>query len=170
MSLANRVALVTGGGRGIGQAISLALAEDGASVAVNYRRDEAAANETVDAIEALGGVARAYYASVDQYEEDREMVAAIEADLGAVSILVNNAGIASRGLSVADTDPDELRRVVSTHAFAAHYLSKLVIPGMREQDRGDIIMISSAATKGLGANGAPYNMAKTAQETLAFTL
>ena len=86
MSLANRVALVTGGGRGIGQAISLALAEDGASVAINYRRDEAAANETVAAIEAVGGLARAYYASVDQYEEDREMVAAIEADLGAVSI------------------------------------------------------------------------------------
>ena len=71
------------------------------------------------------------------------MVATIEADLGAVGILINNAGIASRGMSVADTDPDELRRVVSTHAFAAHYLSKLVIPGMRGCDRGDIIMISS---------------------------
>ena len=67
MSLANRIALVTGGGRGIGQAISLALAEDGASVAINYRRDEAAANETVAAIQAVGGVARAYYASVDKY-------------------------------------------------------------------------------------------------------
>ena len=170
MSLSGRVALVTGGGRGIGRAISLALAEDGASIAINYRRDEDAANETVAEIEAAGGVARAYYASVDQFEEDREMVATIEADLGAVGILINNAGIASRGMSVADTDPDELRRVVSTHAFAAHYLSKLVIPGMRGCDRGDIIMISSSATKGLGANGAPYNMAKTAQETLAYTL
>ena len=126
MSLSGRVALVTGGGRGIGRAISLALAEDGASIAINYRRDEDAANETVAEIEAAGGVARAYCASVDQYEEDREMVATIEADLGAVSILINNAGIASRGMSVADTDPDELRRVVSTHAFAAHtYLSWL---------------------------------------------
>ena len=123
MSLSGRVALVTGGGRGIGRAISLALAEDGASIAINYRRDEDAANETVAEIEAAGGVARAYCASVDQYEEDREMVATIEADLGAIGILINNAGIASRGMSVADTDPDELRRVVSTHAFAAHYLS-----------------------------------------------
>jgi len=91
-------------------------------------------------------------------------------DLGPVSILINNAGIASRGNSVVDTDPDELVRVVSVHAFAAHYLSKLVLPAMRDQQRGDIIMISSAATKGLGANGAPYNMGKSAQEALAQTL
>jgi 3-oxoacyl-[acyl-carrier protein] reductase len=98
------------------------------------------------------------------------MVAQIEADLGPVGILVNNAGIASRGQAVADTDPAEMQRVVATHAFASHYLAKLVIPKMRTLGRGDIVMISSVATRSLGANGAPYNMAKAALEALAFTL
>ena len=169
-SLAGRVALVTGGGRGIGRAISVALAADGAKVAVNYRRDEAAARDTVDSILTGGGEARMYEAPVDEYDRVAEMVASVEADLGPVGILVNNAGIASRGLSVVDTDPAELRRVMATHAFGPHYLSKLVVPGMRRLKRGDIVMVSSTATRGLGANGAPYNMAKTALESLAVTL
>src|SRR5262245_29365854 len=147
MSLAGRVALVTGAGRGVGRGIALALAEDGADVAVNYRRDEEAAAEVVAAIEKLGRRAKAYHASVDDYEQDREMVAQIEADLGPVGILVNNAGIASRGQSVADTDPAEMQRVVACHAFGPHFLSKLVVPKMREQQRGDIVMISSVATR-----------------------
>ena len=170
MSLAGRVALVTGGGRGVGRAISLALGEDGAAVAVNYRRDADAAAETVQGIEAAGGVAKAYQAAVDDFEQDAEMVAAIEAELGPVGILINNAGIASRGLSVADTDIAELKRVIGVHALAPHYLSKLVIPAMRSEPRGDIVIISSSATRSLGANGAPYNMGKTAGEALAHTL
>jgi 3-oxoacyl-[acyl-carrier protein] reductase len=170
MSLAGRVALITGAGRGVGRGIALALAEDGADIAVNYRRDADAAAEVVAAIEKLGRRANAYHASVDDYEQDREMIAQIEADLGPVGILVNNAGIASRGQAVVDTDPTEMQRVVACHAFGPHYLSKLVIPKMREQKRGDIVMISSVATRSLGAFGAPYNMGKCAMEALAFTL
>ena len=170
MSLQGRVALVTGGGRGVGRAIAVALAEDGADVAINYRRDDAAAAEAVELVERAGGKARAYAASVDDYEQDREMVELVTAEMGPVSILVNNAGIASRGNSVVDTDVAEMRRVVATHAFGPHYLCKLVIPRMRESQRGDIVMISSAATRSLGANGAPYNMGKTAMEALAVTV
>jgi 3-oxoacyl-[acyl-carrier protein] reductase len=170
MSLAGRIALVTGAGRGVGRGIALALAEDGADVAVNYRRDGDAAAEVVEAIERLGRRAKAYGASVDDYEQDREMIAQVEAELGPVGILVNNAGIASRGQAVVDTDPAEMQRVVACHAFGPHYLSKLVIPKMREQARGDIVMISSVATRSLGAFGAPYNMGKCAMEALAFTL
>jgi NAD(P)-dependent dehydrogenase (short-subunit alcohol dehydrogenase family) len=170
MSLTGRVALVTGGGRGIGRAIALALAQDGADVAVNYRRDEAAAKETVAAIEATGRRARSYRASVDVFAEDAEMVHAMIADFGHVDILVNNAGLASRGHSVADTDPAELERVVRTHAFGPHFLSKLVLPSMRTRPRGDIVMISSAATIVHPPFGAPYNMGKAAMEALAFTL
>ena len=78
--------------------------------------------------------------------------------------------IASQGKAVIDTDPAEMERVVRTHAFGPHYLSKLVLPSMRQQARGDIIMISSAATISLSGNGAPYNMGKAAMEALAFTL
>lgn len=170
MSLEGRVALVTSGSRGIGRAISLALAEDGADVAVNYRRDESSAKETVAEIEALGRRAFAYAASVENFEEDQAMVAAASADLGAIDILINNAGIASRGQTVEKTDPLEMERVVRVHAFGPHYLSKLVIPDMKEKGKGDIIMISSAATQSMGAGGAPYNMGKAAMEALALTL
>ena len=170
MSLSGRVALVSGGGRGIGRAVSIALAEDGADVAVNYRRDEAAARETVAAIERLGRKAAAYEASVDSFEASQAMLEAAVKDLGHIDILVANAGIASRGQNVADTDPAEMERVLRIHAFSAHYLAKLVLPGMRERPRGDIVMISSTATKSNPGWGGPYNMAKAAIEALAFTL
>jgi NAD(P)-dependent dehydrogenase (short-subunit alcohol dehydrogenase family) len=168
--LDGRVALVTGGGRGIGRAISLALAEDGADVAVNFRRDQDAADEVVARIEKLDRRAHAYRASVDSYDEDRAMVEAVVAELGPVDILVNNAGIASRGLPIADTDPAELARVIGAHALGPHFLCQLVLPGMRSRPRGDIIMISSTATMFMAANGAPYNMGKAAMEALALTL
>jgi NAD(P)-dependent dehydrogenase (short-subunit alcohol dehydrogenase family) len=170
MSLAGRIALVTGGGRGIGRSISLALAEDGADVAVNYRRDEEAARETVAEIERLGRRARAYGGSVDDLEANARMIDGIARHLGPVDILVNNAGIASRGQAVEDTDPAELERVVRIHALGPHHLCKLVIPEMKKKERGDIVMISSVATLGYAGRGAPYNMGKAAMEALAFTL
>jgi NAD(P)-dependent dehydrogenase (short-subunit alcohol dehydrogenase family) len=168
--LDGRVALVTGGGRGIGKGISELLAAEGAAVAVNYRRDEDAALATVEAITDSGGTARAYQASVDDTEQDARMVENVLADFGYVDLLVNNGGIASRGNAVADTDPAELARVVATHALGPHHLCRLVLPSMRTRPRGDIVMVSSVATSHHSANGAPYNMGKAALEALAFTL
>jgi 3-oxoacyl-[acyl-carrier protein] reductase len=170
MSLEGRVALVTGGGRGIGRAISLGLAADGVTVAVNYRRDEAAALATVAEIVAAGGRAAAFVASIDRYEDDEQMVAAVREQLGPVDLLVNNAGVASRGQTVADTDPSEPDRLWRTHVFGAWALSKLVLPDMRAAVRGDIVMISSAAVLYMAAYSAPYNMAKAGLEALAVTL
>jgi 3-oxoacyl-[acyl-carrier protein] reductase len=168
--LTGRVALVSGGGRGIGRTISELLAANGAAVAVNYRRDRGAAEDTVAAIAAAGGNATAHQASVDDPEADAAMVDDVLGAHGHVDLLVCNAGIASRGNSVADTDPAEVARVVATHAFSAHHLARLVLPSMRTRPRGDIVMISSVATSHMGANGAPYNMAKAALEALAATL
>lgn len=170
MNLAGRAALVTGASRGIGRGIALALAEAGADVAVNYTRDEAAAAETVAAIVALGRKAKSYQASVTDEDACAAMIAAIEADFGPMSILINNAGIASRGKSVADTDPAELERVVATHALGPHRISRLALPQLRTHARSDIIIISSVATLNHSANGAPYNMGKAAGEALALTL
>jgi len=168
--LRGRVALVTGGGRGIGKGIAELLAANGASVAINYRRDRDAADATVAGIISAGGAAQAYAASIDDGEADAAMVEAVVADFGHIDILVLNAGIASRGNSVADTDPAEMERVVATHAFGAHHLCRLVLPFMRGRGRGDVVMISSVATSHMAANGAPYNMGKAALEALAYTL
>jgi NAD(P)-dependent dehydrogenase (short-subunit alcohol dehydrogenase family) len=170
IQLAGRVALVSGGGRGIGRAISELLAANGASVAVNYRRDREAADETVAAIVAAGGSAQAYEATVNDPEAVARMVSNVERDFGLVDILVCNAGVASRGRAVADTDPEEVVRLVTTHAIGPHHLARCVLPSMRSRLRGDIVMISSVATSHMSANGAPYNMGKAAMEALALTL
>ena len=170
MDQAGRVALVTGGGRGIGKAIALGLAEDGADIAINYRKNDDAAAETVAEIEKLGRRAIAYSASIDDLAACELMVTQVLNDFGAVDILVNNAGIASRGQTVADTEPAEMERVWRTHALGAWMLSKLVLPSMRTRPRGDIVMISSAAVVYMAANSAPYNMAKAGLEALAWTL
>lgn len=168
--LQGRVALVTGGSRGVGRQVSELLAAHGATVAVNYRRDADAAEATVAAITDAGGTATAHAASIDDPDADRAMVEEVVAAHGPIDILVLNAGIASRGLPVADTDPAEVTRVMGVHAFGAHHLSRLVLPAMRTRPRGDIVMISSVAAQKLAPNGAPYNMAKAALEALAITL
>lgn len=170
LTLAGRAALVTGASRGIGRGIAIALAEAGADIAVNYTRDEQAAAETVAAIAAMGRRAKAYRASVADEGACAAMTAAIEADFGPLSILINNAGIASRGRSVADTGADEVEKLLAVHAVGAHRLSRLCLPQLRRHPRSDIVIISSVATLGHGANGAPYNMAKAAGEALALTL
>lgn len=160
LPLTNRVALVTGASRGIGRGIALALARAGADIAINYRREAAAAAEVAAEIEAMGRRAKAYNAPVDDFGACAAMLEAVVRDFDGLSILVNNAGIASRGQSVADTDPAEMERVMRVHAFAPHYMSKLAIPHLRKNERSDIIMISSVATLGNAANGAPYNMGR----------
>ncbi len=170
MSLIGRTALVSGGSRGIGRAIALGLAADGADVAVNYRRDEDAARATVTDIEKLGRRAAAYGADVGEWQQCAALVEDVLADMGRVDILVCNAGVASRGQTVADTDPREPDRLWKTHVYGAWALAKLVVPTMREAPRGDVVMISSVATQYMAPNSAPYNMAKAALEALAITL
>lgn len=170
MTLEGRVALVTGGGRGIGRGIALGLAEDGADVAVTYRRDADAAEEVVGQIRELGRDAIAVAADVTVREDNQRTVDAVVDHFGHLDIVVNNGGIASRGRSVADTDPDELLRVIATHALGPHHLCSVALPHLRQRPRGDIVMISSVATLNHGANGAPYNMGKAALDSLAFTL
>ena len=170
MSLEGRIALVTGGSRGIGRATALALAEDGADVAIHYNRDEASAKEIADAVRGLGRRAMTVAAAIEDNDSLAAMAEEVQGELGAVNILVNNAGVASQGRSVLKTEAAELDRLMRIHALGPHELCKLVLPGMREQERGDIVMVSSMATKYNAAGGGPYNMGKAAMEALAFTL
>ena len=170
MSLKGRVALVTGGSRGIGRGISLALAKAGADVVIIYRRDEEAAKETVKQITSLSRKAAIFQCDVTNYDKAKEVVNQSINTFGKIDILINNAGIASRGNSVFETDVNELRRVIETHVFGMFHFTQAVLPSMRQQARGDIIFISSVAAERCNANGAPYNMAKRAVEALATTL
>lgn len=165
-----RVALVTGGSRGIGRAIAVRLAADGFAVAVNYRKDAGAAREVVDRIAADGGRAAAYPGSVAVAEDREALVAGILADFGAVDAFVSNAGIASRGNAVADTDLAEYERVMATHVTGAFHLAQLLLPQMRTRPRGDIVLVSSVAASRPSAGGGPYTMAKVALEALGRTL
>lgn len=170
MDLSGRVALVTGGGRGIGRGISMAMAEAGADLAIVYRKDEEAANETVKEIRSLSRKAAAFRAEAVDYESVKEAVNLAIGSFGKIDILVNNAGIASRGNAVYDTDAKEMERVIRTHVFGSFYFTQAVLPSMRQQPRGDVLFISSIAAELMMPNGSPYNMAKTAMEALALTL
>ncbi len=171
--LAGRVALVTGGSRGIGRAIATVLAERGADVAINYNSNEDAANEAAEAVRALGRRAEIYRADVADRSAAEAMAEQAVADFGHVDILVNNAGVGATAIGrplVADTKPEDFRWLMSTHAFGPFYLCRALVPQMRERERGDVIMISSVATQGFGATGGTYSAAKNAMEALAHTL
>jgi NAD(P)-dependent dehydrogenase (short-subunit alcohol dehydrogenase family) len=168
--LAGRVALVSGGGRGIGRGISEELGAAGATVAVMYHRDLEAAEKTAKAITEAGGAATVHRAAVESFEECSRMCDEVMSAHGGVDILVSNAGIASRGHPVAETEPAEMERHFGIHVMGAYHLAHLLVPQMRERPRGDVVMVSSVNATANPGRGAPYNVAKAALESLAFTL
>lgn len=137
-----KVALVTGGGRGIGRAIALELARTGWNVAVNYRADRASAEDTLDAIRAMGRRCMAVCADVSDGAAVREMAGAVGAQLGEISLLVNNAGLSWSGL-FQDMDYDTWRRLFAVHVDGAYHCAQAVLPAMLREKDGCIVNISS---------------------------
>ncbi|WP_157110572.1 SDR family NAD(P)-dependent oxidoreductase [Nocardia anaemiae] len=163
--LVNRVALVTGGSRGIGRAVAQTLAGAGAAVAVNYRnrQDEAAA--TVAEIERAGGAAIAVQADVAVRAEVDAMTERVESELGPVDVLVNNAGIATiRG--VDDITEEDFDQTLAVNLKSAFLCTQAVIPGMRKRGWGRIVNVSSVAARGAGGIGVHYNASKAGLEGL----
>ncbi len=160
-----RRALVTGGGRGIGRAIALALAESGADVAVNYRERVGDAEAGAAAIVKLGRKAVAVQADVSMSAAVAAMVARVEAELGAIDILVNNAGVAlRRGLD--DLNEADFDRTIAVNLKSAFLCTQAVLPGMRARRWGRIVNISSGAARGAGIVGVHYNASKAGMEGL----
>ena len=170
LPLAGRVALVTGGSRGLGRALCVMLAESGADVAFTYRKRADEADATVAAIEATGRRGIGRQASVDSVEDNERAFAEASAELGPIDILVNNAGIVSSGRPIAQAPDEEYGRLMTVHAFGPAQLCRLVVPAMRDAGRGDIVMISSVAAVDFEPGSGPYTMAKCAQEALARVL
>ena len=163
--LTDRVALVTGGSRGIGRAVALALAEAGAAVAVNYRERAREAAGVVEAIRGKGGRAMAIGADASRSAEVTAMVAAVERDLGPVDILVNNAGIGLiRGLD--DLTEADFDLTIAVNLKSAFLCTQAVVPGMRARGWGRIVNISSGAARGAGGVGVHYNASKAGMEGL----
>jgi 3-oxoacyl-[acyl-carrier protein] reductase len=163
--LTKRVALVTGGSRGIGRAVALALAEAGADVVVNYRVQADLAVAVAEAAQAFGRRAITVAADVSQSADVARMVGAIHAKLGGIDILVNNAGIAiARGIEdLTEADFDETLAVNLKSVFLS---TQAVIPEMRARRWGRIVNISSGAARGAGAIGVHYNASKAGIEGL----
>ena len=165
-----RVALVTGGSRGVGRAVCGMLAAGGADVAFTYRKQAQEAERTLELIAATGARGLAVLSSVDSAADNERTVAAVVEAFGSVDVLVNNAGIVSSGGFVVDTPAAEYQRLMGVHAFGPAQLCQLVLPQMRRAGRGDVVMISSRAAVDFEPQAAPYTMAKCAQEALAYTL
>ena len=138
----NRVALVTGAGRGIGRAIALKLAGAGWDVAVNYRTSAAGAEEIASNIIILGRRAIAVQADVADAQAVRALVADVEDRLGPVSLLVNNAGLSWTGL-FQDTAYDAWRRLFTVNVDGAYHCIQTVLPRMLHEKEGNIINVTS---------------------------
>jgi 3-oxoacyl-[acyl-carrier protein] reductase len=163
--LRNRCALVTGASRGIGRAIALALAEAGASVAVNYRGRLPEAYAVTETIRQRGGKAVPVQADVSDGRAVAKMLATVERELGPIDILVNNAGVAlRRGLD--DLTEADFDRTLAVNLKSAFLCTQAVLPHMRTRRWGRIVNISSGAARGAGVIGVHYNASKAGMEGL----
>jgi NAD(P)-dependent dehydrogenase (short-subunit alcohol dehydrogenase family) len=163
VDLRGQVALVTGGGRGLGRAFAQGLAEAGAAVAVLARTGDEVA-ETASLIAEEGGRAIALTADVTDRDAVERAVTETERQLGPIDLLVNNAGIVSGGLqrwAVAEADPDRWWRVIEVNVRGPYLCARSVLPGMISRRRGRIVNLASAAGLGPGGGGF-YSLSKAA--------
>ena len=158
----NQVAVVTGGARGIGRAIALALAQRGAAVCVNYAASPEAAQQVASEIETGGGRAMTAGADVADFCAIQGMIRRAEAQLGAVTILVNNAGVSHQG--TLDTfDYEQLDRMRRVNADGVIHATRAVIAGMRARRYGRIINVASIAAIGTALPGNAFYAATKAE-------
>jgi 3-oxoacyl-[acyl-carrier protein] reductase len=166
LSLRGRVALVTGGSRGIGRATVQGLAELGADVVVNYARDERAAAETVQEAKALGVKALAVQANVSLLEEAERLVRAALEEFGRLDILVCNAGI-WEGAPVEEISEELWDRVLAINLKGTWASCRAAVPSMKSQGSGRIVIVSSTAGQRGEANVSNYAASKGGQ--ISFT-
>ena len=161
LDLSGRVALVTGASRGIGRAIALALAEAGATVAVNYKDNERLANGVVREIEQNGGTAIAWRADVADTNQTEAMIEEISSRFNRLDILINNAGVV-RDFLLLEMEEKDWREVLQTNSFGVYHCSKAVLKGMVMRHWGRIINLSSVAAVRGGRGQSNYAASKGA--------
>jgi 3-oxoacyl-[acyl-carrier protein] reductase len=166
MDFTDKVAVVTGSSRGIGRAIALRLAADGAKVVVNYRGNEAAAREVVEQIEVGGGEAIAVQADVSQVSEAQALIDAAKKAFGRIDILVNNAGT-TRDTLIMRMSEEDWDVVIDTNLKGTFNCIKAVSRQMMRQRYGRIVNITSVA--GLGGNPGQANYASAKAGLIGLT-
>lgn len=159
MNLAGSTALVTGGSRGIGRAICMELARQGAAVAVNYAGSGAAAEETADLCRKLGAQARVFQADISSPEACRELVQSVKECFGRLDILVNNAGITRDGLLMTAKEED-FTQTLDTNLRGTYFCTQAASKVMLRQKYGRIICLSSV----VGLRGNPGQTAYAASK------
>jgi acetoacetyl-CoA reductase/3-oxoacyl-[acyl-carrier protein] reductase len=164
--LSGKTALVTGGSRGIGRAIVLELAREGARVALNYQKNDAAAKAVADEVVAFGGAVMLVKANVGVSQEARAMVKQVAEEFGRLDILVNNAGI-TRDTSLKKMTDEQWEEVIRTNLNGYFYCVSAAIPVMSEQKFGRIINISSMNGQIAAFGQANYSASKGG--VIAFT-
>ena len=166
MEPSRKIALITGGSRGIGRAIALRLARDGAAIVVNYCSSEGAARELVEGIRAAGGVADTVRADVSVAAEAEAMVEKVLADFGALDILVNNAGI-TRDTLLLRMNEQDWDAVLDTNLKSAYVCTKAALRSMIRRKYGRIVNIASVA--GLIGNAGQANYSASKAGLIGFT-
>jgi 3-oxoacyl-[acyl-carrier protein] reductase len=159
-SLKNKVVLITGAGKGIGKALAIALAHEGAHVGL-IARTEKDVQAVAEAITALGVKASFATADVSNRTEVETAVAKVQDDLGPVDILINNAGTATFG-KFLELEPEVWEQQIKVNLFGVYYTTRAVLPQMIERKTGDIINISSTAGKSGSAVTSAYSASKFA--------
>jgi 3-oxoacyl-[acyl-carrier protein] reductase len=163
-SLAGKVALVTGAGKGIGKAIAVALAQEGSHVGL-LARTEKDIKAVAEELEALGVKAAIATADVADRGQVEAAVASVQRELGPVDILINNAGTGTFG-KFLELEPEVWENQVRVNLFGVYYATRAVLPQMIERKTGDIVNISSTA----GKSGSPVTSAYSASKFAVFGL
>lgn len=166
MRLKNKKAIVTGAGRGIGRAVALAFAREGADVVVNYQSNDVAANEVVEKIQSLGRRAVPVKTDVSSYHEVKIMVDRAVQELGGVDILVNNAGVSKPSMFL-DMPEESWDRIINIHLKGTFNCSQAAARYMKEQKWGRIINVISTA--GLFGTVGQINYASAKAGIIGFT-
>lgn len=157
--LSGKIAVVTGGSRGIGAAVAKGLGKEGATVIINYNHSQEEAEAVVNEIKAMGSVAVALQADISDAEATRVFIEKALADFGKIDILVNNAGI-TRDKTFKKMSFEEWHKVIDTNLSSVFNTCKIALPSMLEQKYGRIINISSVIGQAGGFGQTNYAAAK----------
>ena len=160
-----QVAWVTGAGRGIGRAVALALAEQGAALAL-VSRTQSEVEQVADEIRARGGTAIASLLDVSNWDMVKWTAQQIEAALGPITLLINNAGVLDPLGKLWETDPEQAGRLIDINLSGAYYCMRAVLPGMVQRGQGKIVNVSSSAAARIAPGWSVYAASKAGLDQL----